>query len=295
VGVSHERPLRDFQSDRNGAVTWCPGRLSSLLEMINYHLSALYVLIRALVTEENIWRHTLDSDVDDAFKSRVTDILHIANGECDRLQLDATRHRVDLFREKVAHMRKVDDFVVEMRALRETIEGEIARRYFYYYPQDKAELVRKFDSDWEGIAAFSDIRKEAFAAVDCFAMGHSTATVFHLMRAMEIGVQKFGQRLGVNLIKKNPGKRVSELNWENILNELNPKLRGLPQATLAQKRRHERYAAVQAHLYNVKDAWRNPTMHPRARGYNELQARDILNNVRSFMVELASLLHPKKN
>jgi hypothetical protein len=271
-----------------------PGRLWSLLEMINYHLSALWALLRALVTEENIWRDSLDQEIDDAFKARVADILTIAQGECDRLQLEATRHRVDLLREKMNYMRKTGDYVIEMRALRETIEGEIAQKNFYYYPRDKADLLRRFESDWNGVIGLSKpIRDEAFAAVDCFAMGHNTAAVFHLMRAMEMAVQKFGLQLKVNLTKKNPGKRLCELSWDNVLNELSPKLKGLSQKTVSQKRRYEKYVSVQAHLYNVKDAWRNPTMHPRTEGYNDLQARDILNHVRSFMTELAGILRSK--
>ena len=48
-------------------------------------------------------------------------------------------------------------------------------------------------------------------------------------------------------------------------------------------------AAIQAHLYNVKVAWRNEVMHPKAT-YTELEARDILNHVRAFLTELVKIL-----
>jgi hypothetical protein len=71
----------------------------------------------------------------------VADILTIARGECGRLQLEATRHPIDLFRLKIDYMKKIGDYVVEMRALRETIEGEIAHRYFYgYRPPSKMTI-----------------------------------------------------------------------------------------------------------------------------------------------------------
>jgi hypothetical protein len=107
---------------------------------------------------------------------------------------------------------------------------------------------------------------------------------------MEAAVQAFGKKLGVNLVKKNPGKRISELSWEQILNEINPKLKAMPQKTSSQKLRYEKFSAIQSYLYGVKDAWRNPTMHPRDKGYTEPQARDILDHVRSFMTELAEII-----
>jgi hypothetical protein len=115
------------------------------------------------------------------------------------------------------------------------------------------------------------------------------------MRVMEAAVQVFGKKLGATLVKSAaPGKRVSELTWDQILNELNPKLRGLPQNTLHRKRRHEKLAAAQSYLYGVKDAWRNPTMHPRLEGYNELQTKNIMNHVRSFLTEFAPLLKERR-
>ena len=110
------------------------------------------------------------------------------------------------------------------------------------------------------------------------------------MRVMEVAVQAFGKKLGVNLVKITPGKRVSELTWGQILDEINPKLKALPQNTIKRKRLHEKYSSVQSYLYGVKDAWRNPTMHPRLEGYNELQAKDIMNHVRSFLTEFSPLL-----
>ena len=49
----------------------------------------------------------------------------------------------------------------------------------------------------------------------CIGHGRYTASVFHLMRVMEICVQKFGDVLGVALIDKN-GK---EKMWHNILEQ----------------------------------------------------------------------------
>jgi hypothetical protein len=112
----------------------------------------------------------------------------------------------------------------------------------------------------------------------CLALGRYTATVFHLMRVMEIGVRKFGDKLGVTLAE--------EKNWQNILNETNKPIKAMaerkePHATV--------YAAVAAHLYNVKVAWRNEVMHPKET-YTEEEAENIFRNVKTFISDLAQLI-----
>jgi hypothetical protein len=102
------------------------------------------------------------------------------------------------------------------------------------------------------------------------------------------------KRLGVNIVKRNSGRNISELTWQNILDEINPRIKALPRKTLVQKRKFEKFSAAQSYLYAVKDAWRNPIMHPRASGYNDTQTNDILNQVRAFMHELAGIIATKR-
>ena len=53
---------------------------------------------------------------------------------------------------------------------------------------------------------------------------------------------------------------------------------------------HTRGGGGALFLYLVKDAWRNPTMHPRKTGYNDLETLNLPNQLRSFMNELASVI-----
>jgi hypothetical protein len=46
-----------------------------------------------------------------------------------------------------------------------------------------------------------------------------------------------------------------------------------------------RFSEAMAHLNNVKDAWRNPTMHSRRR-YNQEEAEAIFANVKTFVTFL---------
>ena len=108
-----------------------------------------------------------------------------------------------------------------------------------------------------------------------------TAAVFHLMRVMERGVQRLGGKLGI--------KVAGEKNWQNILDEVNKQIKSLPEGTRKLKAIKSQLAAASAHLYNVKLAWRNPVMHPKA-SYSPEEAVDIYSHVKTFMAHLASIV-----
>jgi hypothetical protein len=96
------------------------------------------------------------------------------------------------------------------------------------------------------------------------------------MRVMEVGVQRFGTRLGILL--------TSEMNWQKILDQVNPAIRAMK----AKEQQTIAISQVASHLYNVKVSWRNPTMHPTNK-YTLEEAKDIYQNVKTFMGSLADL------
>jgi hypothetical protein len=114
-------------------------------------------------------------------------------------------------------------------------------------------------------------------AATCLSLERWTACVFHLMRVMEIGVQKFGEKIGVKL--------VGEKNWQNILDEVNKSIRSMDQKADQTKK----YAALAAHLYNVKIAWRNEVMHPKAT-YTPQEADEIYKHVSTFIGYLVQVV-----
>jgi hypothetical protein len=120
-------------------------------------------------------------------------------------------------------------------------------------------------------------------AGNCLALDRTTACVFHLMRVMEFGVQRFGDKIGIRF--------VNETNWQGILNQVNGRIRDLPEKPAVKKRRKEQYADVAGHLYNVKVAWRNPVMHPK-RTYTPEEAEHLFATVKMFTTNLVKLLKP---
>ena len=115
----------------------------------------------------------------------------------------------------------------------------------------------------------------------CLALGRSTACVFHLMRALEIGLQAFAQKLEITLDK--------ERNWQLIINSVNGSIKRLPSTTHEEKEFLARCSAAALFLQQAKDAWRNDVMHPRAT-YSEEQAEEIDGVAKSLMGKLAEFV-----
>jgi hypothetical protein len=106
------------------------------------------------------------------------------------------------------------------------------------------------------------------------------------MRILEIGLTALGAVFSVSL---------AHTNWEPAIREIESKIREMhkdPQwkALPDCKEQQEFYAQAASNFGILKDAWRNYTMHIRAK-YTETEAEQIYNSVRAFMQKLAERLH----
>lgn len=168
----------------------------------------------------------------------------------------------------------------ELAQLAERIVEELETAVFLSVPFVKVKYYDQKDPLFglEVEKKFPKLTEDISEAGKCFALHRYTATVFHLMRVLEAALQEFGKTLGVAL--------VTQKVWQNILDEVNKVVKGLEPR---KDPRAKAYAEAAAHLYNVKVAWRNEVMHPKET-YTEEEAESILQNVKTFMVDLAELL-----
>lgn len=193
---------------------------------------------------------------------RLSDFVQGRHGDrCYSLQEFAQRLRpliLDL------HLRVLDE-------LRDRFFLAIPSEGIPYYRQNEPLFGREVER------AFPNAAEDISEAGKCLALGRSTAAVFHLMRVMEIGVQKLGTKLGITL--------ATEKNWQNILDEVNKAIKALNQKDPVTRA----YAEASAHLYNVKLCWRNEVMHPK-QTYTPDEARALFTACKTFINDLAGLV-----
>ncbi len=120
----------------------------------------------------------------------------------------------------------------------------------------------------------------------CFALNRGTATVFHLMRAMEVGIGAVRRCLSI----ADPTK-VADRNWGHILksikDDLDAHAGSTPTKTWAIAGDKDFFDSAYASLDAVRVAWRNPTMHVENK-YTDDEAEHIFVAVKGFMMKLAS-------
>ena len=127
---------------------------------------------------------------------------------------------------------------------------------------------------------FKDAHIDIRAAGNCLVLGQGTASVMHLARAMEPTLHHLAKRTGVNI-----GPRDS---WGKILNAMDGKIKKMSDATTKQQARKDKWSEAYVRLGHVKNAWRDRPMHAK-QDFTPSQARDVMNAVRVFMTDLASL------
>jgi hypothetical protein len=154
---------------------------------------------------------------------------------------------------------------------------------FMHIPAGCSERYDKEELFGKGVGtAFPSASFDIREAGNCYAAGRYTACVFHLMRALEIGLGVFGRVFNLEL---------GQTNWQPFIEQIESTIAELgkaPGKSVAQKKKHEEYSQAASSFMIFKDAWRNYTAHARGR-YTEEEADSILRNVEAFMRQLTRI------
>lgn len=221
------------------------GRLWSLWDMFNFQMFNVCNLVSVLRHQEDEWRRLLQlkgivADIlrangrvpptipqipeflEEADKNSLRRLLDSVLPQVEQLGLQAVKDRIDLFRQKlISPQFSHDDFLTEIRVLREMLEASTKHIWFYHYPKTHSDLLEGFPSQWSlVITKFPSSRQDALAAVDCWASGHGTASVFHSMRVAELGLRALARERRIKL----PRKPLEWANWEDMLSQLRKKI-----------------------------------------------------------------------
>ncbi len=169
----------------------------------------------------------------------------------------------------------------DFRILQERIRDELEAEYFFHLtPADVPLYIAAQPFGEEVGYKFPKAAEDIEEAAKSLALQRPTACVFHLMRAMEVIVKRLGKKLGVQNVEKD---------WGKILSDIAAAIEKMPKSTEAEKRRRNRWSEAHTHLYHVKQAWRNDTMHPK-QTYTRQQAHEVFAATRVFAAHLAGLV-----
>jgi hypothetical protein len=134
--------------------------------------------------------------------------------------------------------------------------------------------------------AFTNASCELLDAGNCLALGQFTASVFHSMRAAEIGVRAMGASLNVKF--PFPAELA---DWQNILDQIDTKIRDMKSLPKGTKKDEDIqfYSEAASQFRWFKDGWRVRVAHARAI-YKESDARKVLDHTINFFETLSKRL-----
>jgi hypothetical protein len=173
----------------------------------------------------------------------------------------------------LCYQRIIDRLTDELRLI--YLYGVEAKNVKYLEPKEPL-----FGKDFQ--SAFPSAAFELDEAGKCLALDRSTASVFHLMRMMEIGLRAMSACLALP-----PPTKAGDRNWGSMLRAVNASIEAKTKAGTWRGDDKATFAELYASLEAVRIAWRNATMHVENK-YTDDEAEHIFITVKGFMKKLAS-------
>jgi hypothetical protein len=294
--LENETVLQPWEQDSLELVSW--------LEMLQFSASAFVYAGRALrsiktecltvaadcVDGEPVFRMT--RLIDDEAKRRALASLSAIEPEFRKIGLAIT---ADTINELIADLRD-SELTHNAQWLSDRVDGierlankELSGKAFFYVPPERTKfwptLKYPYAFGEKVASSFPSSTFDANNAGMCLAVMQSTASVFHLMRTLEIGLSALGNKFGVSLAHTNRAPAIEQIESKIRDIHKDPAWRALPDC----KEQQEFYAQAASHFAILKDAWRNHAMHVRGK-YTEEEAERIFENVKAFMQKLAERL-----
>ena len=172
--------------------------------------------------------------------------------------------------------------VEEFEMLAETLKAEIESKLFFFVPSHRAKY---YDLILPSIVTmnFPLASQEMVLAGNCIATDCHTASVFHSMRAVEIGLQAMATSLGVAF-----SYPLALAEWGKIVGEIEPKINEfkLPPRSAEKDADLEFYSEAASQFRHFNNAWRIRVAHARA-SYQEHQAMKVFDYTLNFFQTLS--------
>ena len=203
---------------------------------------------------------------------------------CAALDLRVSTNLLQMYQLEIPETERELDVVIH------TVKAELRSIEFLFIPP---HLAKYYDVTFQSLITtnFPLASKELVWAANALAVGLYTASVFHCMRAAEIGVRVLGLKLGVTF----PDKPIELAEWQNILDQAESKIKDMQNLRPRQHKDEElkfySQAAVQFRYF--KDAWRVRVAHARET-YEERTAIRIFDHTLELFETLATRLKEPK-
>lgn len=268
-----------------GAPPWQPGRLVSLWDMLRIY-AAKYIQLGMEMHDAGGHLYVRDADIKDGdvrplsadAKRQLGDTIRSMGKLCGDLRLFIAQSLCGSVETDVPQTMREYEMLIRV------VNSELAQQLFLHVHADRAKYYESDELLTEAARlAFPGATVELRASGSCYACDQYTASVFHAMRAAELGLRSLAK--AVDVILPYP---IELADWNTIIEKIEKKIvdmKLLPKG--AQKDDDLKfYSDCAVHFRYFKDAWRIRVSHARE-SYTEAQATTILRHSQEFTESLA--------
>jgi hypothetical protein len=221
--------------------------------------------------------------------SAVAPVIVLTRDHAARMELHSTLDRVaDQNGYFVAALSKgitFQDLVHQLTVLRESIEADLAKRFFVFIQPEKAKIFEEMPAQWAQVwGKLPACKMDVQEAVFCYCTENNTASVFHSIRVSEHGLRNIARKVDVKLKDKGKPQPVDYATWGKVIDGIKNKIsaaRMLPQGP-RKSRKLQFHSRAADDCTFIRDIWRNDVSHT-GKNYNATQALQVLVRVRDFM------------
>ena len=198
--------------------------------------------------------------------------LQVAKEVCERVPLETLSREIDRALKSYKDGAITDRLQTELERLGSQFHDELNSRYFLPLSRFAENYYGQKTAFGEAVAEkFPEASEDIENAGNCLAVGQNAACVFHLMRAMEVVVQKYARRFGLR----------ADLNvtWVVLASNMATKVNSWPKKG-AKTSAERRSGPMPFRCYGTLKSHGDPTMHPK-KTYTSSQALQAYNAVRT--------------
>lgn len=291
-------PIEALPTSANG---WAfrPFQIVSLLDVIRHSLTGLNNLALVWHSLPHVVEKAEDqTTVEDglvlteAHKEKVREKLVYVNASLEQLGLKQSLKYINTIRDDKL---SAGDFTFAMLRheadiLQQRIDHELDDIVTGFIPIDRVPYLENEELFGPEVnARFPSATADIVAAGTCYAHGLHTASVFHLMRAVELSTRRMlrGMKAGKHLTRP-----IELCTWGELIAALEEGLKGLTvgkRTSTVKASTFEFYSHAVGVFRNFKGAWRDPVSHT-GKQYKPGETKDIMDNTRQFMQHLATRL-----
>jgi HEPN domain-containing protein len=180
----------------------------------------------------------------------------------------------DLIKERLSDL---PNTMREFDVIVDVLRSELRTKLFLFVPQHRAKYYNVILPSIVTVA-FPSASEEIVSASNSLAAGLYTASVFHAMRAAEIGLRSLAAELGVSFPFD-----ITLANWQNMIEQIESKIGDMKKRPKGIDKEEDLqfYSESATQFRYFKDAWRVRVAHARAI-YEEHQAISVVDHVMSF-------------